>query len=130
MLRFSIEVALKREHQKITLEDIEEAKNEVETDYIARGVASLNDIQRTLLEIIVEHKTITPSKLVETYIATTGDRLSSRRISDYINQLEMLGYITVTKKGMGRARGVMWQIQLSPTINPETIQEALKSLRG
>jgi cell division control protein 6 len=130
MLRFSVEVALKKDRQKISLEDVEEAKNEVETDYITKGIASLNEIQRTLLEIIVKYKTITPSKLVETYITETGDSLSSRRISDYINQLEMLGYITVAKKGMGRARGVMWQIQLSPTINPETIKEALKSLRG
>jgi cell division control protein 6 len=126
VLRFSVEVALKKGLQKITTREVEEAKEEVEMDYIAKGIASLGGGQRALLSIILEKKRVTPSELVELYATKTGDKLSSRRISDYVSQLEMLGYVVVTKRGRGKGRGVVWQIELSPTISPQVVEKCLK----
>ncbi len=125
LLRFSAEVAVKEGSRKITIEHVRKAREEVEMDYITKGIMVLNEPQKLILRIVAEFGTLTISELVQKYNKIALEPLTQRRISDHISQLELLGYLKITRKGRGKGRGVSWYVSLAPGIEPQLVRKAL-----
>lgn len=126
LLKKSIEIAIRMDEPTITIHTVESAKKEIDEDYIVQGILGLSEIEKTILLIIAKAKRITLSETYKLFVDISKNEISMRRFSDHIDKLEMLGYINVIRKGMGREKGVRFIIELSPNMNPELILKTLQ----
>ncbi|MHA1438323.1 MAG: Cdc6/Cdc18 family protein [Promethearchaeota archaeon] len=112
LLRKAGELAERNQHKIITIEHIKNAQKELEKDHIEEYIISMPiQAQLTLLAIYLI------KKCAPKHIITSGDiyyihseltkkmpgvkQLTKRRISDYINELNLAGIITANLKSMG-----------------------------
>jgi cell division control protein 6 len=129
LLRVSAEVAQRAGAEKVTEDDVYQAKNTIESDMVAGAIRTLPRHSRlVLLSIVLKGRgdTVTTGDVYETYRnlcrkAGMGP-LTQRRVADFISELELLGLIRASVRSFGRG-GRTRVIQ--PTISPE---DALKVL--
>lgn len=110
LLKTSGEIADEKESDKITEEFVKEAKDRIEHNKIIDVVMTLPLQQQKVLEAItiLTHKKeeITSGLLYEVYQdLAKNDKVSYRRLFDFINELEMLGLISANTISRGRGKG-------------------------
>ena len=110
LLKTSGEIADEKESDIIEESFVKEAKDRIEHNKIIDVVMTLPIQQQKVLEAITNltksHEEITSGKLYEKYQdLAKNDKVSYRRLFDFINELEMLGLISANTVSRGRGRG-------------------------
>ncbi|MCD7781993.1 MAG: cell division control protein Cdc6, partial [Methanosphaera sp.] len=94
----------------ITEVHVKQAKNLIEHNKLIDAVMTLPIQQQKVLEAITyltkKHEEITSGRLYEVYEdLAKNDKVSYRRIFDFINELELLGLISANTVSRGRGKG-------------------------
>ncbi len=110
LLKTSGEIADENNADMIIEEYVKEAKDLIEHNKLIDVVVTLPIQQQKVLEAITiltkEHEEITSGRLYEVYQdLAKNDKVSYRRIFDFINELELLGVISANTVSRGRAKG-------------------------
>lgn len=110
LLKTSGEIADETGSKIVKEEFVKEAKDRIEHNKIIDVVMTLPVQQQIVLESITyltkKHEEITSGRLYEVYQdLAKSDKVSYRRIFDFINELEMLGLISTNTISRGRGRG-------------------------
>lgn len=110
LLKTSGEIADELEVDAIEEQFVKEAKDRIEHNKIIDIVMTLPIQQQKVLEAITyltnAKEEITSGRLYEVYQdLAKNDKVSYRRLFDFINELEMLGLISATTVSRGRGRG-------------------------
>lgn len=110
LLKTSGEIADEKESDVILEEYVKEAKDRIEHNKIIDIVMTLPIQQQKVLEAITiltqKKEEITSGLLYEVYQdLAKNDKVSYRRLFDFINELEMLGLISANTISRGRGRG-------------------------
>ena len=120
LLMFSGDILIEERREKITVDIVERAKKEVEVEYIRKIICDMTTTQKILLGIVAWHykksnEGLSPSEaynICKRIMRSRGEReLSSWRLSEYMKELELLGFVRTIKKGRGRARGFSWYVE-------------------
>lgn len=128
LLKTSGEIADEKECDFIEENFVKEAKDRIEHNKIIDVVMTLPIQQQKVLEAITYltkiNEEITSGRLYEVYQdLAKNDKVSYRRIFDFINELEMLGLISANTVSRGRGRGRTNVITLQ--CDPNLIDSAL-----
>lgn len=128
LLKTSGEIADEKESPVIKESFVKEAKDRIEHSKIIDVVVTLPIQQQKVLESITyltkKREEITSGRLYEVYQdLAKNDKVSYRRIFDFINELEMLGLISTNTISRGRGKGRTNIITLQCDI--ELIEKAL-----
>ncbi|RAP52368.1 MAG: cell division control protein Cdc6 [Methanosphaera sp. rholeuAM270] len=110
LLKTSGEIADEKEADNITEDYVKEAKERIEHNKIIDVVMTLPLQQQKVLEAITiltyKNEEITSGLLYEVYQdLAKNDKVSYRRLFDFINELEMLGLISANTISRGRGKG-------------------------
>ena len=110
LLKTSGEIADEKESSVIEESFVKEAKDRIEHSKIIDVVVTLPIQQQKVLESITyltkKREEITSGRLYEVYQdLAKNDKVSYRRIFDFINELEMLGLISTNTISRGRGKG-------------------------
>ena len=110
LLKTSGEIADEQESDKVTEVQVQEAKERIEHNKIIDVVMTLPIQQQKVLEAITyltkKHEEITSGLLYDAYQdLAKNDKVSYRRLFDFINELEMLGLISTNTISRGRGKG-------------------------
>ena len=110
LLRTAGNLAVEKKSDKVFGACVREAKDRIEYNKITDIVKSLPTQQQRVLEAILRltqmKKEITSGKLYDAYKEVSkGDSVSHRRTFDFVNELEMLGIISINTVSRGRGRG-------------------------
>ena len=110
LLKTSGEIADEKDSTVILEEYVKEAKDRIEHNKIIDIVMTLPIQQQKVLEAITiltqKKEEITSGLLYEVYQdLAKNDKVSYRRLFDFINELEMLGLISANTISRGRGRG-------------------------
>jgi len=125
LLKSATEIAVRLCDSRITIKHVDLAREEV--DYIVKEVLDLKDTHKLLLKIVAESGSLTVSEIVDRYNLKYGlSTLSSRRISDYLAELELLGLVKIVGRDMGRGRGVRWYVQLVEDVDTRLLRRTLE----
>ncbi|MCX6711142.1 MAG: ORC1-type DNA replication protein [Candidatus Woesearchaeota archaeon] len=136
LLRVSGEIAERKEHSKVAIEDVDEADSKIEKDRVLDIVeVQPKEFQATLYAIIrlAKNKKISAIYTGDVYELYRGicketnlRPLTQRRVSDIIGELDMQGIINakvISKGRQGRTR------EISFSIPPETAEKVEKIIR-
>jgi Cdc6-like AAA superfamily ATPase len=63
----------------ITIHTVENAKKEIDEDYIVQGILGLSEIEKTILLIIAKAKRITLSETYKLFVDISKNEISMRR---------------------------------------------------
>ena len=130
LLMYSGDEAVRRMNHKVTVEHVKIARRKLEEDFIRQSIQNLSLAQKLLLLAVLRKEGDSPREiytLCNEYLEKiTGDRLTHRRLSSLLGDLELYGFIIYVKKGMGRGKGVSWRVYLNDTIDRKLIIESLK----
>jgi cell division control protein 6 len=132
LLRVAGEIAEREGASRVTVEHVKAAWMQIERDRVYEVVSTLPLHARlTLLAIVaktLEGGTTTTGEVYEAYTELASkigvERVTQRRVSDIINELDMLGLIAAKVVSRGRY-GKTRLISLS--VDPDTVLEALRS---
>ncbi len=132
LLRVAGEIAEREGAQKVTVEHVKMAWSQIERDRVFEVVSTLPLHARlTLLAIVVktlDAKATTTGEVYEAYVKLTEalgvEKVTLRRVSDIINELDMLGIISARVVSRGRY-GKTRMINLAA--DREAVLEALKT---
>lgn len=110
LLKTSGEIADEKESDVIEESYVKEAKDRIEHSKIVDVVVTLPIQQQKVLESITyltkKREEITSGRLYEIYQdLAKNDKVSYRRLFDFINELEMLGLISTNTISRGRGKG-------------------------
>lgn len=110
LLKTSGEIADEKESDIIEESYVKEAKDRIEHNKIIDVIMTLPIQQQKVLEAITDltksRDEITSGKLYEKYQdLAKNDKVSYRRLFDFINELELLGIISANTVSRGRGRG-------------------------
>lgn len=110
LLRTSGEIADEKQSDIITEEYVKEAKDLIEHNQVIEVITTLPLQQQKVLEAITyltnKKEEITSGLLYEVYQdLAKNDKVSYRRLFDFINELEMLGLISANTISRGRGKG-------------------------
>ena len=110
LLRTAGEIADDNENEIVCGEYVREAKEKIEHNKITDLITTLPSQQQRVLEAILslnqKKEEITSGKLYDAYKEVSkGDVVSYRRTFDFINELEMLGIISLNTISRGRGKG-------------------------
>ena len=131
LLRVAGELAEREGAERVTREHVKKAWVEIERDRVREVVATLplhaKLVLLAILELTAEGRSYTTTgELYETYSALTSklgiERVTQRRVSDIIAELDMLGVISARVVSRGRY-GKTRMITLS--VDPRAVREAL-----
>ncbi|RLI81689.1 hypothetical protein DRP04_05575 [Archaeoglobales archaeon] len=120
---------------KITIDLVHKAVDEVEQEFLRKTVRVLKDPEKILLFIISLLKDVSPDVaydyanefLVKLF---RERRLSRRRWADYRSNLELYGYIDLIRKGRGKGKGCEYTLKLNDTIDRGLVVKTLKEEFG
>jgi cell division control protein 6 len=129
LLKTAGEIAFENENEKITPNNVHEAKDRIEHNTITDIIVNLPIQQQRILEALLDltkkNEEITSGKLYDTYLEICkGDSgVSYRRIFDLINQLELLGILSTNtiSKGRGKGRTNIISLQCDCNIIEDTL---------
>lgn len=128
LLKTSGEIADEKQSDIIQESFVKEAKDRIEHNKIIDVVMTLPLQQQKVLESInyltKKNEEITSGSLYEVYQdLAKNDKVSYRRLFDFINELEMLGLISANTISRGRGKGRTNIITLQ--CDPDLIDKAL-----
>ncbi|MBI4416118.1 MAG: ORC1-type DNA replication protein [Euryarchaeota archaeon] len=142
LLRVSAEIAERAGREKLSVDDVMKAKNKLELDTVIEAVKALpTQAKLILLGVLLNEEAgntrLTTGEVYATYrdlCRKTGiAALTSRRVTDLISELDMLGLVSATVKSFGRG-GRTKEIQPSvPILETKRVlekDEYLADLRG
>ena len=110
LLRVAGEIAEREGKSKITVEDVEKARVEIERDRVYEIISTLPFHSKLVLIAIlkglkVKH-TLTTGEVYQIYLTLTNklgvESVTQRRVSDILNELDMVGIITAKVVNRGR----------------------------
>jgi len=117
ILAMAGELAVLSKSDKVTVEHVREAVKKVESEYIEDSLSNLSTHHKLLLLTVALRKSISPSEAyricneaIEKFRFMWTSPITNRRWADYRSELELLGFLELTKKGMGKGRG--WEYML------------------
>ncbi|RLI83910.1 hypothetical protein DRP04_00325 [Archaeoglobales archaeon] len=135
LLAFSGDIAISEGRSKITVDIVRKAMNEVEIEYIRKSISDLTDPQKILLAIVVaSNENLSPSAVYnickKVMLSYCGRDLTSWRLSEYMSELDLLGFVRIIKKGRGKGKGFSWYVQLdmSRDVILDIIREELNKM--
>ncbi|MCQ2977529.1 MAG: orc1/cdc6 family replication initiation protein [archaeon] len=110
LLQTAGEIADEKGSDKILTSYVKEAKEKIEYNKVTDVIMTLPTQQQRVLEAVLnltkENEEITSGKLYEYYEEVSkGDKVTYRRIFDFVNELEMLGSISTNTVSRGRGKG-------------------------
>jgi cell division control protein 6 len=124
------DIAVQHKSTKITEELVDEARDHLELAYIKKAIVQLHIVQKLLLYIVLRQKSNTPSAIYNEYNSLAekigSPRFTSRRLGEYMEQLEFLGFVDLIKKGKGRGQGFKWEVRIASTMDTNLLYETLK----
>jgi len=132
LLRAAGDIARNDDREIVTEADVEEGQNRVQREGIIEGVRSLHDHSRYVLYALctleAEHATPARTRTIHdryTRICDLSavDSLTSRRVRDFLRELDMLGAITISERNQGEAGGHYYEFELDHGL--ETMVTAL-----
>lgn len=134
LLRVAGEIAEREGSARVTVEHVKKASVEIEEGRVQQSVTSLPLHQKLVLKAIVElvssKGSATTGEVYLKYVdlAKSGgfEPLTQRRVSEIINQLDMVGLVNAAVSSRGRY-GVTKIIKVKQDLLP-TIREALKDV--
>lgn len=131
LLRVSGEIAEREGFSKVTAEHVNKARVEIERDRVYEVVSTLPFHSKLVLLAIVEgfrdkRRALTTGEIYDIYLKLTKrlgvESVTQRRVSDIINELDMLGVITAKVVNRGRYGKTK---EVSIAVNEETIIRAI-----
>lgn len=132
LLRAAGDIARNDDRQIVTEADVEEGQSRVQREGIIEGVRSLHDHSRYVLYALctleAEHATPARTRTIHDRYTRICDRnamdsLTSRRVRDFLRELEMLGAIAISERNRGEAGGHYYEFELDHGL--ETMVTAL-----
>lgn len=130
LLMYAGDEAVRRMDNKVTIEHVKIARRRVEEDFIRQSIRNLSLTQKLLLLAVLEREGGSPREIYELcneYLEKfRGSKLSHRRLSSLLGDLELYGFVTYVRKGMGRGKGTRWSVHLNDTIDRKLIEESLR----
>jgi len=134
LLMFSGDLVVRDGCSKVTVDIVKRAREEVEIEYVKRSICDMTVPQKILLGTIAvydKHKKggISPGDLYKVCKRVMDDyyskSLTSRRLSEYLKELELLGFVKTIKRGKGRGKGFSWLVELNVDVGSDLILEVL-----
>ncbi|QIW23139.1 ORC1-type DNA replication protein [Sulfolobus sp. S-194] len=131
LLRVAGEVAEREGAEKLTIEHVNKARVEIERDRVYEVVSTLPFHSKLVLLAIVigvneKKRTLTTGEVYDVYTKLAKkigvESVTQRRVSDIINELDMLGIITARVVNRGRY-GKTKEVNLA--VNEETVIKAI-----
>jgi cell division control protein 6 len=104
---------------------IDRAQEEVEKVFMKTSVLQLPYVPKLLLYLISHLEGKTPSYIYRSFNNNSVSQLSERRLSSILHELESSGFITITRKGKKKRRGVEWNVGLSDWMDGVLIKKIL-----
>jgi cell division control protein 6 len=130
LLTMAGEVAIGHGCDTVLEEHVTGAKQSVESAFIRKSVSQLRKTQKLLLYSTLKHDGKSPTIIYRAYNAIASkcnlEPLSSRRLAQYMGELELCGLVDVEKRGKGRGMGFQWRVFISSTIDKPMLEEILK----
>lgn len=115
LLSSAVQLAEKAGDHVVGERHVETAKEEVERGYILRSLTALQPPHKLLLlKGVYEQRISSPSQLYE-YANTQARRLglsvyTYKRLSEFLNNLHVEGWVKITRRGATGRRGVLWEV--------------------
>ncbi|MHC1625112.1 MAG: Cdc6/Cdc18 family protein [Methermicoccaceae archaeon] len=133
LLLYAGDIAVRENIEKITVELIDRAEDEAEHEYLRNCLRDMTIYHLTMLSIMLENS-CEPKPLGEIYNKTKeivkdrfGREISSRRLSDFMKELELMGFVKTVKVGRGRGKGFSWLVEIDVKGDMrDTVREILK----
>ncbi|BFH73340.1 ORC1-type DNA replication protein [Sulfurisphaera javensis] len=131
LLRVAGEIAEREGSEKVSVEHVNKARVEIERDRVFEVVSTLPFHSKLVLLAIVigfreKKRSLTTGEVYEIYVKLTKkvgvESVTQRRVSDIINELDMLGIITAKVVNRGRY-GKTKEVNLA--VNEDTIIKAI-----
>ena len=120
-----------RDH--ITEDDVRQAQRLADMMLVYRAVSKLTSSQKLLLYAIYTTKDTSPTtiygcnnRLISD--GMNGSKLTTKWLSILAQELELLGFVDIHRKGRGRGRGTDFTIQPSGSIDRKYMVETLTSM--
>jgi len=131
LLSFSADIAIRQLKESVTESDVRIAIDEVEVEFIRRSIEQLRDNQKILLYAVMMSPGGTPTEIYRKYNQMAeeqfgSNRLTQRRLSQLLRELELYGLIEIEVVGRGRGKGVNWNVVPSPSIDSDLMLEAIR----
>ena len=133
LLRAAGDIARNDNRAVVTEEHVTEGQSRVQREGIIAGVRSLHDHSRYVLYALAtlsaENQTPARTRTIhERYINICDiagvEALTSRRVRDFLRELDMLGALTISERNQGEAGGHYYEFELDHAL--ETIVTALE----
>lgn len=136
LLRVAGEIAEREGSSKVTVEHVEKARIEIEKDRVFEVVSTLPFHSKLVLLAIIEglrekKRILTTGEVYEIYTSLARkngvETVTQRRVSDILNELDMLGIITAKVVNRGRY-GKTKEVSLA--VNEDIILKAINEKDG
>ena len=126
-------IAEEEDRDHITENDVRQAQRLGDMMLVYRAVNKLTSSQKLLLYAIYTTKDTSPTTIYACYNRLIGDgmngsKLTTKWLSILAQELELLGFVDIYRKGRGRGRGTDFTIQPSGSIDRKYMVETLKSM--
>lgn len=110
LLKYAGDICVKSGDEKVRTEHVEKARDIIEEDFIRKGVSGLGYAQKLLL-LCVLYFPGRQTSLIYTVCniflqAFYHKKLTSRRLSTFLRDLDLQGFVTINIKGRGRGKGL------------------------
>lgn len=133
LLSLSGNICEEEERERVTEDDVRQAQRIADMMLVYRAVNKLTSSQKLLLYAIYTTKDTSPTAIYRSYNnlisdGMNGSKLTPKWLSILAQELELLGFVDIHRKGRGRARGTDFTIQPSGSIDQKYMVETLKSM--
>lgn len=131
LLRVSGEIAEREGAERVTIDHVNKARVEIERDRVYEVISTLPFHSKLVLLAIVlgfkdKNRSLTTGEVYEIYVKLTKkvgvESVTQRRVSDILNELDMLGIITAKVINRGRYGKTK---EVNAAVNIETIIKAI-----
>jgi len=130
LLMYAGDEAIRRMDSKVTVDHVKAARKRLEEDFIRQSIQTLSLAQKLLLLSVLKREGSSPREiysLCNEYLEKyNGSKLTHRRLSSLLGDLELYGFVVYVRKGMGRGKGARWSVYLNDTVDRQLIMEFLK----
>jgi len=134
LLLYAGDIAVRENIKKITVDLIDRAEDEAEHEYLRNCLRDMTVYHLTMLSILLENG-CEPKPLGDIYNKTKeivkekfGRDISSRRLSDFMKELELMGFVKTIKVGRGRGRGFSWLVEID--VSREDMRKTIRDILG
>lgn len=125
LLDHAVDIVYEENEKRITERCIEKAQKVVEETYIYEEVNKLKYPHKLLLMAIVKGKIHKLNEIFNWCNDWSMSKLSEKRLSEYLHELEKYGFIYFEREGKGDRKGVLWYAKLSSNLDHVQIENCL-----